>query len=56
MALVMARPGLYREAIDAFNKVYDEPFAPQYGPQLTITQVHVPDDKVRNFSDDDAIR
>ncbi|KAG6869999.1 hypothetical protein C0992_001341, partial [Termitomyces sp. T32_za158] len=38
MALVMARPGLYREAIEAFNKVYDEPFAPQYGPQLTITQ------------------
>ncbi|KAG6875225.1 hypothetical protein C0992_004689, partial [Termitomyces sp. T32_za158] len=45
MALVMARPGLYCEAIDAFNKVYDEPFAAQYGPQLTITQVHVPDDK-----------
>ncbi|KAG6894674.1 hypothetical protein C0992_005160 [Termitomyces sp. T32_za158] len=56
MALVMACPSLYCEAIDAFNKVYDEPFAPQYGPQLTITQVHVPDDKVRNFSDDDAIR
>ncbi|KAG6883703.1 hypothetical protein C0992_008065 [Termitomyces sp. T32_za158] len=32
-----------------------EPFAAQYGPQLTINQVHVPDDKVRNFSDDDAI-
>ncbi|KAG6893071.1 hypothetical protein C0992_011379, partial [Termitomyces sp. T32_za158] len=45
MALVMACPGLYCEAIDAFNKVYDEPFAPQYGPQLTITQVDVPDDK-----------
>ncbi|KAG6871322.1 hypothetical protein C0992_011258 [Termitomyces sp. T32_za158] len=56
MALVMAHPGLYREAINAFNKVYDKPFVPQYGPQLTITQVHVPDDKVRNFSDDDAIR
>ncbi|KAG6892287.1 hypothetical protein C0992_001074, partial [Termitomyces sp. T32_za158] len=52
----MARPGLYCEAIEAFNKVYNEPFAPQYGPQLMITQVHVPDDKVRNFSDDDAIR
>ncbi|KAG6874113.1 hypothetical protein C0992_008047 [Termitomyces sp. T32_za158] len=52
----MARPGLYCEAIDAFNKVYNELFAPQYGPQLTITQVHVPDDKVRNFSDDDVIR
>ncbi|KAG6886420.1 hypothetical protein C0992_004026 [Termitomyces sp. T32_za158] len=55
IALVMARPGLYCEAIDAFNKVYDEPFAPQYGPQLTITQVHVLDDKVQNFSDNDAI-
>ncbi|KAG6894244.1 hypothetical protein C0992_006945, partial [Termitomyces sp. T32_za158] len=45
MALVMACPGLYCEAIDAFNKVYDEPFAAQYGLQLMITQVHVPDDK-----------
>ncbi|KAG6876763.1 hypothetical protein C0992_011866 [Termitomyces sp. T32_za158] len=51
----MARPGLYHEAIDAFNKVYNEPFAVQYGPQLTITQVHVPDEKVRNFSDDNTI-
>ncbi|KAG6875847.1 hypothetical protein C0992_002111 [Termitomyces sp. T32_za158] len=56
MALVMACLGMYREAIDAFNKVYDDPFAAQYGPQLTITQVHVPDNKVRNFSDDDTIR
>ncbi|KAG6886529.1 hypothetical protein C0992_003549 [Termitomyces sp. T32_za158] len=55
MALVTVRPGLYREAIDTFNKVYNEPFAAQYGPQLTISQVHVPDDKVRNFSDNDAI-
>ncbi|KAG6875571.1 hypothetical protein C0992_003263 [Termitomyces sp. T32_za158] len=55
MALVMVHPGLSCEAIDAFNKVYNEPFAAQYGPQLTITQVHVPDNKVRNFSDDDAI-
>ncbi|KAG6894789.1 hypothetical protein C0992_004670 [Termitomyces sp. T32_za158] len=51
----MAHPGMYCEAIDTFNKVYDDPCAAQYGPQLTITQVHVPDDKVRNFSDDDAI-
>ncbi|KAG6895780.1 hypothetical protein C0992_012638 [Termitomyces sp. T32_za158] len=55
MALVMACPGLYCEAINAFNKVYDEPFAAQYGPQLTITQVHIPDNKVRNFSDNDVI-
>ncbi|KAG6886546.1 hypothetical protein C0992_003486 [Termitomyces sp. T32_za158] len=55
MALVMVRLGLYCEAIDAFNKVYDEPFAAQYGPQLTISQVHIPDNKVRNFSDNDAI-
>ncbi|KAG6894085.1 hypothetical protein C0992_007571, partial [Termitomyces sp. T32_za158] len=52
----MACSGLYCEAIDTFNKVYDEPFAAQYGPQLTINQVHVPDNKVRNFSDDDAIQ
>ncbi|KAG6874552.1 hypothetical protein C0992_007536 [Termitomyces sp. T32_za158] len=32
MALVMARLGLYWEAIDVFNKVYDEPFAAQHGP------------------------
>ncbi|KAG6875488.1 hypothetical protein C0992_003648 [Termitomyces sp. T32_za158] len=28
MALVMAHLGFYCEAIDAFNKAYDEPFAP----------------------------
>ncbi|KAG6898015.1 hypothetical protein C0992_007011 [Termitomyces sp. T32_za158] len=55
MALIMAHPDLYCEAIDAFNKVYDELFAAQYGPQLTINQVHVPDNKVWNFSDNDMI-
>ncbi|KAG6879176.1 hypothetical protein C0992_004641 [Termitomyces sp. T32_za158] len=55
MALIMACPGLYREAIDVFNKVYNELFAAQHGPQLTINQVHIPDNKVQNFSDDDAI-
>ncbi|KAG6890750.1 hypothetical protein C0992_012923 [Termitomyces sp. T32_za158] len=52
----MACPGLYREVIDTFNKVYNEPFVAQHRPQLTISQVHVPDDKVWNFFDNDAIR
>ncbi|KAG6893822.1 hypothetical protein C0992_008519 [Termitomyces sp. T32_za158] len=55
IALLMACPGLYCEAIDTFNKVYNELFVAKYGPQLTISQVHVPDDKVRNFLDNDTI-
>ncbi|KAG6888015.1 hypothetical protein C0992_009875 [Termitomyces sp. T32_za158] len=45
MALVIAHLGLYCEAIDTFNKVYDKPFVAQHGPQLTISQVYVPDNK-----------
>ncbi|KAG6875570.1 hypothetical protein C0992_003270 [Termitomyces sp. T32_za158] len=45
LALVMVHPGLYCEAIDAFNKVYKEQFVPQHGANVTIQQVHVPDDK-----------
>ncbi|KAG6893594.1 hypothetical protein C0992_009365, partial [Termitomyces sp. T32_za158] len=55
IALVMARPGLYRKAIIAYNKVYKKPFVAQHGVQLTIYQLHVPDDQVRNFLDEDAL-
>ncbi|KAG6877590.1 hypothetical protein C0993_005808 [Termitomyces sp. T159_Od127] len=46
LALVMAQPGLYCEAVDAFNKVYKKPFKGQSGAQLSIFQVHVQDDQV----------
>ncbi|KAG6882571.1 hypothetical protein C0992_011316, partial [Termitomyces sp. T32_za158] len=56
-ALVMARPGLYREAVAAYAVANPtRPFVAQYGANIKICQVHVPDDQVRNFSDDDAIR
>ncbi|KAG6882653.1 hypothetical protein C0992_011128, partial [Termitomyces sp. T32_za158] len=56
-ALVMARPGLYREAVSAYAAANPtQPFVAQYGAELEIRQVHVPDDQVQNFSDDDAIR
>ncbi|KAG6888674.1 hypothetical protein C0992_007881 [Termitomyces sp. T32_za158] len=55
LALVVAHPGLYHKAIDAFNKVYKKPFKAQMGAQLTIHQVHVPDDKVENLSNNDTL-
>ncbi|KAG6893432.1 hypothetical protein C0992_003979 [Termitomyces sp. T32_za158] len=56
-ALVMARPGLYREAVAAYAAANPtRPFVAQYGADIEIRQVHVPDDQVRNFSDDDAVR
>ncbi|KAG6878160.1 hypothetical protein C0992_008537 [Termitomyces sp. T32_za158] len=55
LTLVMACPGLYWEVIFTFNKVYKEQFVPHQGAKVTIHQVHVPDDKVWNFSDDDVI-
>ncbi|KAG6894646.1 hypothetical protein C0992_005265 [Termitomyces sp. T32_za158] len=55
MVLVMACPGLYCKAIIAYNKVYEKPFVAQHGAQLTIYQLHVPDDQVRNFSDEDTL-
>ncbi|KAG6895553.1 hypothetical protein C0992_000657 [Termitomyces sp. T32_za158] len=55
-ALVMARPGLYREAVAAYAAAnLTRPFVAQYGADVEIRQVHVPDDQVRNFSDDDAL-
>ncbi|KAG6874601.1 hypothetical protein C0993_000202 [Termitomyces sp. T159_Od127] len=55
LALVMAWPGLYCEVVDTFNKVYEKLFKGQCGAQLSIFQVHIPDDQVQNFSDDDAL-
>ncbi|KAG6886850.1 hypothetical protein C0992_002019 [Termitomyces sp. T32_za158] len=55
-ALLMARPGLYREAVDAYAAANPTcPFVAQYGADIEIRQVHVPDDQVRNFSDNDAL-
>ncbi|KAG6878559.1 hypothetical protein C0992_007890 [Termitomyces sp. T32_za158] len=55
-ALVMAQPGLYREAVATYAAANPtRPFMAQYGADIEICQVHVPDDQVRNFSDDDAI-
>ncbi|KAG6898701.1 hypothetical protein C0993_004983 [Termitomyces sp. T159_Od127] len=55
LALVMAWPGLYWEAVDAFNTVYEKPFKGQLKAQVSIFQVHIVDDQVRNFSDDDML-
>ncbi|KAG6882491.1 hypothetical protein C0992_011529, partial [Termitomyces sp. T32_za158] len=55
-ALVMARPGLYREAVAAYAAANPTcPFVAQYGADIEIRQVHVPDDQVRNFSNNDVI-
>ncbi|KAG6882545.1 hypothetical protein C0993_010149 [Termitomyces sp. T159_Od127] len=55
-ALVMAHPGLYREAVAAYAVANPtQPFVAQFGANLEIRQVHVPDDQVWNFTDDDAI-
>ncbi|KAG6894276.1 hypothetical protein C0992_006764, partial [Termitomyces sp. T32_za158] len=52
--LVMARPGLYREAVAAYAAAnLTRPFVAQYGADVEIRQVHVPDDQVWNFSNDD---
>ncbi|KAG6863165.1 hypothetical protein C0993_012653 [Termitomyces sp. T159_Od127] len=54
--LVMARPGLYQEAVAAYAAANPtQPFVAQFGANLEIRQVHVPDDQVRNFTDNDAI-
>ncbi|KAG6876501.1 hypothetical protein C0992_012752 [Termitomyces sp. T32_za158] len=36
--------------------VYEKPFKAQQRAQLTIYQLHVPDDQVHNFSDEDVLR
>ncbi|KAG6863558.1 hypothetical protein C0993_011076, partial [Termitomyces sp. T159_Od127] len=53
----MARPGLYWEVVAAYAAANPtQPFVAQFGANLEIQQVHVPDDQVRNFTDNDAIR
>ncbi|KAG6861068.1 hypothetical protein C0993_002764 [Termitomyces sp. T159_Od127] len=55
-ALVMAHPGLYWEAVAAYAVANPtQPFVAQFGANLEIQQVYVPDDQVWNFTDDDAI-
>ncbi|KAG6893357.1 hypothetical protein C0993_001347 [Termitomyces sp. T159_Od127] len=52
----MARPGLYREVVAAYAAANPtQPFVAQFGANLEIRQVHVSDDQVRNFTDDDVI-
>ncbi|KAG5349220.1 hypothetical protein C0989_005201 [Termitomyces sp. Mn162] len=54
--LVMAHPGLYWEAVAAYAVANPtQPFVAQFGANLEIRQVHIPDDQVRNFTNDDAI-
>ncbi|KAG6875512.1 hypothetical protein C0993_008862, partial [Termitomyces sp. T159_Od127] len=56
-ALVMAHPGLYREAVAAYAAANPtQPFMAQFGANLEIWQVPVPDNQVRNFTNNDAIR
>ncbi|KAG6896980.1 hypothetical protein C0992_004870 [Termitomyces sp. T32_za158] len=52
----MVQPGLYRQAVSDYAVANPmQPFVAQYGADLEICQVHVPDDQVWNFSDDNAI-
>ncbi|KAG6884421.1 hypothetical protein C0992_006352, partial [Termitomyces sp. T32_za158] len=45
-ALVMVQPGLYREAVAAYAAANPTcPFVAQYGTDIEICQVHVPDDQ-----------
>ncbi|KAG6899268.1 hypothetical protein C0993_011810 [Termitomyces sp. T159_Od127] len=42
-------------AVDTFNKVYKKPFEGQYRAQVSIFQVHILDDQIWNFSDDNTL-
>ncbi|KAG6875599.1 hypothetical protein C0993_008355 [Termitomyces sp. T159_Od127] len=54
--LVMAHPRLYWEAVAAYAVANPtQPFVAQFGANLEIRQVHVPDDQVQNFTNDDTI-
>ncbi|KAG6882703.1 hypothetical protein C0995_013997, partial [Termitomyces sp. Mi166 len=56
LVLVMARPGMYQEAVASYNAAFpDQLMVAQYGSHLNIMQVHVPDKMAQNFSDDDAL-
>ncbi|KAG6881601.1 hypothetical protein C0995_001342, partial [Termitomyces sp. Mi166 len=57
LALVMAQPGMYREAVASYNAAYpDQLMVAQYGSHLNLIQVYVPDEMAQNFSDDNALR
>ncbi|KAG5348990.1 hypothetical protein C0989_006672 [Termitomyces sp. Mn162] len=52
----MAHPGLYREAVAAYAVANPtQPFVAQFGANLEIQQLHVPDNQVQNFTDNDMI-
>ncbi|KAG6885659.1 hypothetical protein C0992_004978 [Termitomyces sp. T32_za158] len=52
----MAQPGLYQEAVATYAAAnLTRPFVAQYGADMEICQVHVPEDQVRNFSDNNVI-
>ncbi|KAG6899187.1 hypothetical protein C0995_006712 [Termitomyces sp. Mi166 len=57
LALVMAQPRMYQEAVASYNAAFlDQPMVAQYGSHLNIMQVHVPDEMAQNFSDNNALR
>ncbi|KAG6870061.1 hypothetical protein C0995_015473 [Termitomyces sp. Mi166 len=44
LALVIAQPGMYQEAVASYNAAFlDQPMVAQYGSHLNLMQVHVPD-------------
>ncbi|KAG6883594.1 hypothetical protein C0995_012004 [Termitomyces sp. Mi166 len=56
LALVMAWPGMYHEAVASYNAAFlERPLVAQYRSHLNILQVHVPDDQAHNFSDNDTL-
>ncbi|KAG6870032.1 hypothetical protein C0995_015655 [Termitomyces sp. Mi166 len=56
LALVMAQPRMYWEAVASYNAVFlDQPMVAQYRSHLNLMQVHVPDEMAQNFSDNDAL-
>ncbi|KAG6860329.1 hypothetical protein C0995_012563 [Termitomyces sp. Mi166 len=57
LALVMAQPRMYQEAVASYNAVFlDQPMVAQYGSHLNLMQVHVPDEMAQNFSDNNVLR
>ncbi|KAG6858239.1 hypothetical protein C0995_001482 [Termitomyces sp. Mi166 len=45
LALVMAQPGMYWEAVASYNAAFlDQPMVAQYGSHLNLMQVHMPDE------------
>ncbi|KAG5351285.1 hypothetical protein C0989_007082 [Termitomyces sp. Mn162] len=56
MALVMVQPGMYQDAVAAYNAAFsDQPMVAQHGASINIHLVHVPDDVACNFSDKNAL-